>query len=298
MTLPALKDTVAKLGLQAGALTAIGLALQERITQQPLDARARVHVDEALDALGLRDVIASLSPAELRPVLAEVRMFVVHGATLLARTGGEAGWRADDPAMIVAAGETSAGFAQALKGGVAPTLDGLLARLEASGAFLDVGVGVAGLSIAMAKLFPTLRIVGIDPLAPALALGRENVAAAALADRIELRQQLGEDLPDVDAFDLAWVPTLFIPGAAVDPIVRRVFRAMRPGGWVLLALTRADGEPLAAAYARLRTVLWGGVPWTPAEAIGMATAAGFTDVRQVGLPPTAPLSLVAARKPA
>ena len=298
MTLPALKDTVARLGLQAGALTAVGLALQERVTQQPLDPRVRTHVDEALDALGIREAIASLSPGELRPVLAEVRMFLVHGATLLGRTGGGTGWRADDPAMIVAAGETSAGFAPALKGGVMPQLDGLAARLDGSGAFLDVGVGVAGLAIAMARLWPTLRVVGIDPLAPALALARENVAAAALVGRIELRQQLGEELPDIDAFDLAWVPSLFIPGPAVDPILRRVFRAMRPGGWVLLALARTDGEPLAAAYARLRTVLWGGVPWTAAEAIGLVTGAGFADARQVDLPPAAPMALVAGRKPA
>ncbi len=69
-----------------------------------------------------------------------------------------------------------------------------------------MGVGVAGLSIAMSRLWPTLRVVGVDPWAPSLVLAREKVRAAALTDRIELRHQAAEDLTDVDSYDLAWIP--------------------------------------------------------------------------------------------
>ena len=60
---------------------------------------------------------------------------------------------------------------------IAPKLDGLAARLEAPGAaFLDVGVGVGLLGVEMARLWPNLRIVGIDVWPPSLALARQNVA--------------------------------------------------------------------------------------------------------------------------
>lgn len=59
--------------------------------------------------------------------------------------------------------------------------------LNAEGAsFLEVGVGVAAIAIEMARLWPSLRVVGIDGWAPALAVARENVRATDLASRIEL----------------------------------------------------------------------------------------------------------------
>lgn len=108
-------------------------------------------------------------------------------------------------------GQTSAAFAPLFHRVIIPHLDGLTARLEApTAAFLDIGVGVAALSIAMTRLWPTLRVVGIDPWEPALALARQNVATAGLSERIDLRQQAVEDLTDQAAFDLVWVSQPFV----------------------------------------------------------------------------------------
>jgi hypothetical protein len=51
-----------------------------------------------------------------------------------------------------------------------------------------ISVGVAALSIAMCRAWPTLPVVGLDPFEPALALARQNVAEAGFQDRIALRQ--------------------------------------------------------------------------------------------------------------
>jgi SAM-dependent methyltransferase len=61
-------------------------------------------------------------------------------------------------------------------------------------AFLDVGTGVAALAIAMCRLWPSLQVVGIDPSEHALALAREQVAAADASGQVELRQASIEDL--------------------------------------------------------------------------------------------------------
>ena len=298
MTLALLKEASARLTLGTGALSALGLALQSRVDAVPLETATQREVDAVLDALGVRDAVNAGSAAELRPILGEIRVALLHGATLLSRSGAATGWRFDDAALLQAAGDTSIGFAMALKNGVIPQLDGLAARFDAGGHFLDVGVGVAGLAIALASLWPTLHVTGIDPLAASIAIARRNVARAELGERITLREQAGEDLADTAEYDLAWVPSVFIPGSALDAIFSNAGRSLKPGGWLLVALGRSDGDPLQVAYHRLRTVLWGGNPIDEAQTMAMMTRVGFTEARRLAMPPTAPIALVAARAPA
>ena len=160
MNVASLRDLVARLHLSAGALSVLGAAIDERTTGKLFDPNIQPHVDAVLDALGAREMIEGLSPAELQPVLAEIRLTMLGGAKLLFEGMRERGWAHTDPDILRAAGETSAGFADVLKQMIAPRLSGLSERLEARGSFLDVGVGVAGLAIAMARLWPTLRVVG------------------------------------------------------------------------------------------------------------------------------------------
>src|SRR5262245_49081026 len=225
MSLASLRDLVARLNLSAGALSVLGAVINGRTTGKPFDSEIQPHVDAVLDALEARDLLDGLSPLELQPVLAEIRLTMLQGASLLEGMP-EPGWAYTDPDILQATGATSAGFAAALKQVIAPRLPGLSERLEASGSFLDVGVGVAGLSIAMARLWPTLRVVGVDLWAPSLDIAREKVRAAALTDRIELRQQNAEDLTDVDSFDLAWIPSAFIPDRSITTVALRVHRAL------------------------------------------------------------------------
>jgi predicted O-methyltransferase YrrM len=153
------------------------------------------------------------------------------------------------------------------------------------------------MSIEMARLWPALRIVGIDPWAPALSIAAERVAAAGLADRIELRHQAGEQLADIEAFDLAWIPSVFVPEAAIDAVVRRVRAALRPGGWLLFPMLRADGDPLAASLARLRTAMFGGFAAVPERIQGLLREHGFAEVRELRRAPDAAGATVVGRRP-
>jgi cyclopropane fatty-acyl-phospholipid synthase-like methyltransferase len=52
---------------------------------------------------------------------------------------------------------------------------------------LDLGCGPADIPVRLARALPECRVTGVDGSAPMIALGREAVRAAGLADRIALR---------------------------------------------------------------------------------------------------------------
>jgi precorrin-6B methylase 2 len=290
MTLEELRGLISRLAISTQALSLIGAALEARSSDHP---EVRVQRERALAALGVGDLIARLSAAELRPALGEIRVTLHHA---LARLGGghAATWTPSAPELLQAAGDVSAGFPAILRR-LLPHLDGLATRLERPGAsFLDVGAGVAALSIEMARSWSALRVVGIDVWAPSLALARENVQKAGLEARVELREQAGEALTEEAAFDLAWLPTAFVPGPAIPEILRRLHRALRPGGWILFPVARPTGDPLVDSLTALRTAEWGGHPWTPSDGERLLADAGFTGARTLPGAPTAAFVFVAA----
>jgi hypothetical protein len=131
--------------------------------------------------------------------------------------------------------------------------------------------------------------------APALALARENVRAAGLDDRIELRERPAESMKDEAAFDLAWIPSLFVPEPALPGVLRAVARALRPGGWLLMPMLKASTDPLVTSVSRLRTAFWGGSAVGRDRLDAMLGASGLADVRVLPSPPIASTAMIAAR---
>ncbi|MBD0271783.1 MAG: class I SAM-dependent methyltransferase [Acetobacteraceae bacterium] len=294
-----LRELVERLGMSSRALAALGAAMQARASGGgPLDPGVQARLDEVVEALGARQLIDGADPDELRPVLGGIRTELFLGARLVSERPPGAAWSDTDPAVLQAAGDVSTGFPAALEHSVAPRLDGLPERLAAADAsFLDVGVGVGAMAVEMARRWPSLRVAGVDTWAPSVALARDAVRAAGLADRIELREQGAEDLPDEDRFDLAWVPGVFISERALPSVVARVGRALRPGGWLLLACAGPGADPLASALARLRTALWGGAQLSPAEFENLLARSGLVEVSFLPRPPGSTVALLAGRRP-
>jgi SAM-dependent methyltransferase len=193
-----------------------------------------------------------------------------------------AGWHHTDPELLAAQGQGSTGApaVQQWASTLFPRLDGLLERLQGpAAAFLDVGTGVAAIALEMCRLFPTLQVVGLEPQAAPLAEARRAVARARLDHRIELRQQRIEELADRGAFDLIWLPQMFLPREVLERGLRAAWAALRPGGWILLLAVSSPGMTLDAAFWRLRNVLWGGDLTTPEQVAGLLTTADFTQVQ-------------------
>jgi SAM-dependent methyltransferase len=297
MSSQALRDYVNRHLGSTTVLAVIGVWLDAQLTATPLDPALQARIDEVLDSVGLAGMTKGVSAADLKRILAEIRFNVLLDAKLLSHPIRSLAWTHDDTEILQAGGEVSAGFADALTQAIVPGLDGLSQQLGSpDGSFLDVGVGVAGLSIAMVRLWPSLNVVGIDPWVPALALARENVRRAGLTDRIQLRQQMVENLSDTAAFDLAWVPSAFIPATVIPRACEQVHRALRPGGWLLFAMANPGTDPVTAPLVRLRTVLWGGSPMAVDQVETLLRQTGFVGVRTLPSPPGAIVALVAARR--
>jgi hypothetical protein len=292
MTIQALQELVQRYSAGASALCSLAALIDSRITGTPLDPAVESACKRVADALGAEGALDGLSAAELAPVLARIRHDLVIDTKLLYEQTRARGWMHADPDTLQAAGTFSAGFVQPLSRAIVPSLPGLADRLASPGAaFLDIGVGVAGLSIAVARNWPQVRVVGVDPWAPSIALARQNVAAAGLADRIELREQGAETLRDEAVFDLAWVPLAFIPQQ-----VTRGDGALRSGGWVLLAGVNTDLPPVPSALMQLRMTMFGNNDLTPSALESVARELGLADVRATTIPGP-PVALVTGRKP-
>lgn len=217
---------------------------------------------------------------ELRRSLGQPRCFVED-----ARAGrlGTA-WHHTDEELIEVQGTFARVHTRILMSeGIVPTLPGLSERLARPGArALDVGAGACGNAIAFCDAWPTLHVTGLEPWPPSLALGRENVAAAGLDARIELRPDRVEDLGDADAFDFVWLPQMFLDETTLRSALARCRAALRPGGWLLTAWICDERAPgLRAALGRLRDVAFGGEARGPERLEALLSSLGFAEIRRM-----------------
>ena len=97
---------------------------------------------------------------------------------------------------------------------------------------LDVATGTGAVAIELARRVGC-RVVGLDQSPEMLAAGRKRVAAAGLADRIELVEGRAETLPFPDE-SFAAVTFTYLLRYVEDPAstLRELARVVRPGGTV------------------------------------------------------------------
>ena len=207
--------------------------------------------DEYVAAEAVRPM---LTPDGLLQLRADLRTTFLQSRDLVDRAERHTlapGWVHTDPHVLHAQGDSGRAAAHALAeqgilrlaalekgvklvsnaGGLNPA--GLADRLSApTASFLDVGTGVGVIAIEMCHAYPQLRVVGLEPAQAPRREAIERVADAGLSDRIDIRAQALEALTDVECFDLAYVPQVFLPDEAFPSGIPLVWRALRPGGAV------------------------------------------------------------------
>jgi SAM-dependent methyltransferase len=286
-----------RLTTSAEAAAALAGALQLRAGERRAPEEVGRGLEEVLAALGVADLLPKLPGPELAALSSLALSRLRQAVELGGEPAREPGWRFTEPDVLRSQGLASAAFAPVLRRAVAPRLEDLTARLQAPGArFLDVGAGVAALTIAICRLWPTLSAVGIDPWRPALTLGLRGVEAAGLAERIELRQQDVADLADRGAFDLAWVPVSFLSRDVLTRSAGPLRSALRPGGWAIFNMYSGP-DPLGLALARLRTARSGGWVTDPAGLESVLAGAGYAEVRTLPAEILPHVALTVGRRP-
>ena len=204
------RDQLAGLSAAAWTYTAIGVAIELGLPgrlREPTDAAKLANaagipvplatsLAEALVAGTDGGFVAEPELAEMAAgpqaelLRADTRTGLLQMAALFdAATLGsiDTGWTHTDERILQAQGTMSAAAVDVLERHALPYMPGMLDRLDSGeGAFLDVGAGVAAVSIAFCRLHPLLRAVALEPFEPARRLAERNVADAGLADRLEV----------------------------------------------------------------------------------------------------------------
>jgi ubiquinone/menaquinone biosynthesis C-methylase UbiE len=297
MTIEAVRELATRLQVACGAYAALGAALDAYANGREIATLVKDEIGRLLAIHATEGILDSVPPDALQPVIAEIRTTLYHGANLAGGQTRAPGWLHTEAEVLRDQGTVSAAFPAMWKQNVIPRLEGLADRLEAGGAFLDVGVGVAAIAIAMARIWPKVRVVGIDFWQPALAIARENIRTAKLEHRIQLREQPVQELSDSGAFDLVWLPVTFIGTAILHRAVERIWRALRPGGWLLIPCINPSAPPTHSAFVRLRTTLWGGTPLLPTEGEALLKDAEYVEPITLGGALNAFNVMVAGRRP-
>ena len=253
--------------------------------------------DEASDALDLADVellvaVGVLGREDRRLVVRRGEAWLQNPDVVangpLARMiravqharGGAAGWAGADPEMVLAQGRASRQAGVFLAERLIPEMPRVqVPFVTGQGRFLDVGVGVAAISIELCRRYDGLHATGLDVLPEVLELARAEVSAAGLEERVALRELSVADLEDVEEYHLAWVPQPFIPPEPFRAGVPAVHRALRQDGWIVVPLmvNKAD-SPVVQAIWEHSAHLMGGGPLDVAGAHDLLAEAGFVDL--------------------
>jgi SAM-dependent methyltransferase len=255
------------------ALSAVSARLKLDALGETGDPALRAQLDRVVDELGVAEELAALDPDERAVLLAFSRSYLAQGLDLVDDPIRASSWSHTDPVLLQAQGSAS---------GVVAALLTDLELVEDGARILDVGTGVGGIAIAFCQRLPSATVVGIDPWEPSLALARANIADAGLEDRVTVSGALVQEFTDEAGFDLAWLPSFFIPEPVLAPAVERLHDLLRPGGHLVVGVTFADeSDRLVAVTDDLMTVRSGGSVADPARATALLKGAGFEDVREI-----------------
>ncbi|HEX4815984.1 MAG TPA: class I SAM-dependent methyltransferase [Nonomuraea sp.] len=240
-------------------------------------------------APGLAELLADAEQARFLNLVGHLRQ------TVTAATGVTSWHHHDDDTLLEQGRASVAGIRLGMRQTLR-LLDGLRERLAEPGAeVLDVGVGTGGMLAALCADLPELHGTGIDVLPRALDLAKRMVADHGVAERVELRLQDVATLADRDRYDMVWLPTMFIPQATVNASLPRLLKALRPGGWLVLAGVSYHGDRLSDAVTAWRAGRDGGTTAPVDEMVERLVATGYAEVRRLPVPPGAP-AVVGARR--
>lgn len=178
MTVDPLMNSVHRLSISVEALAALGAALQ--LQRSDAAADPRVHAC-------LRDVLHAIDPQLTEHRLGNrtdyagplIETVFRQSLDLLHNPERVPGWRHLDPMILQSQGQVSRLIVHSIDELAEQRAD-LRGILRGSGTFLDVGTGAGWLALEAARIWPRLRIVGIDVWEPALARWRATTSLRAI----------------------------------------------------------------------------------------------------------------------
>jgi len=117
-------------------------------------------IQALLEALGAGEILKDVGAQEAATMRALIRAMYLNDAKLLFEETRTRKWDHPEPEILESVGEIARTMhAQTVARLIVPACEGLAERLSSAGAaLLDVGVGVARSAIALAQMWPELRV--------------------------------------------------------------------------------------------------------------------------------------------
>lgn len=227
----------------------------------------------------------------LVPVLAEVEQKIIG----CFRAGGGLPYSEFPRFHALMAEQSGVVYDTALVDAVLPLVDGLVERLRSGAEVADFGCGSGHAINVMAQAFPASRFTGIDFSEEAIATGIREAADRGLINAAFESHNLA-DLEKADAYDVVTVFDAIHDQAQPARVLENIYRALRPGGVLLMADIKASsrleeniGVPMSTylyttSLMHCMTVSLAsdgaglGTAWGTQLAVSMLGDAGFEDV--------------------
>lgn len=228
----------------------------------------------------------------LVPVLAEVEQKIIG----CFRAGGGLPYSEFPRFHALMAEQSGVVYDTALVDVVLPLVDGLVDRLRSGADVADFGCGSGHAINVMAQAFPASRFTGIDFSEQAIGTGIREAAERGLSNAAFESHNLA-DLDKADAYDVITVFDAIHDQAQPARVLQNIYRALRPGGVLLMADIKASSRLEENVGVPMSTYLYTtslmhcmtvslaldgaglGTAWGTQLAVKMLGDAGFADVR-------------------
>lgn len=203
------------------------------------------------------------------------------------RTGQGVGWHEHDPALFHGTERFfRPGYAANLVSSWIPSLDGVLAKLEAGAQVADVGCGHGASTILMAKAFPKSWFFGFDYHAPSIEYARKAARDAGVSDRVRFevakaKEYAGKDYDLVTFFDC--LHDMGDPAGAAAHVLQSL---NSDGTWMLVEPFAGDKlednlNPVGRAFYGASTLLCTPASLSQEVGLGLGAQAGEARLRDV-----------------
>lgn len=181
---------------------------------------------------------------------------------------------------------------------ILPVVPDLPPALSGEGKVLEIGCGPGHGLLALARAFPSATVTGLDADETSVEAAAAAAAEAGLAERVTAARMGAEDLSAADQYDLVYAQDVLHETADPSLVLANIYRALRPGGLLLVTQVYApkppaEVDPAAAflayidAFVRFPPARAQGRPpvshLPPAELAQLATTAGFTSPEDLPL---------------
>jgi hypothetical protein len=162
------------------------------------------------------------------------------------------------------------------------------------GHVIEVGAGLAALSLALAKLFPSTHFTAMDSNSSATSVARLNVATSGLSSRFSIRLRDLVHLDERASYSVAWLPAPFLPRQGAGAALDRLNEAIEPGGFLIIGNSPTLACDASTATNGARLLRSNGYVWRTEELTGFLRHLGYRELEH--LPCADGMELAIARR--